>query len=132
MSEHKTIIDLNDDELRTVTKIQRDVQAKYLGKMPSVQLLNVMEGELRGRLADAGFEVSVQFIPYGVDLTKVKGEEDLKDMMLIPQVTFIGRTDKQLEKLIQTETDFERKTWDAKHTTTKELADEGVNLDLLE
>lgn len=118
MSEHKTVIDLNDDELRTVTRIQREVQAKYLGKMPSVQLLNVMEGELRGRLADAGFEVSVLFVPYGE--------------MIVPQVTFIGRTDKQLEKLIQTETDFERKTWDAKHTTTKELSQEGINLDLLE
>ena len=118
MSENKTVIDLNDDELRAVTRIQQEVQARYLGKMPSMQVFAAMENELKTRMAEAGFEVSVLFIPYGE--------------MVVPQVTFIGRTDKQLERLIQTATDFERKTWDAQHTSTKELVEEGIDLDLLE
>lgn len=112
-------IDLNDDELIAVSEVQRKVQQEFLGKEFDLRTQIEMTKKLEDGLASAGFEAKVQFVP-------------TPQGYVIPQVTLTGRTDKKLESLLKAESDFERKVWDANKRSSKDLADMGANLDLLE
>lgn len=116
-------IELNDDEIMKVAKASALVQERLSGKSykPDDFVGNMA---LKQWVAETfatvgGVEVIVKMVEQ-----KVKTSDSTFQSIYVPDIDIVGRIGTQGERIdeyIKTETDWERKEWDAKHHTVEEL-----------
>jgi hypothetical protein len=113
------MIDASVEELRTLSKIQSEVTAKFMGRPAhDVLVWSQLRDELTTRMREAGFECVV-------NLEERSGN-------WYPVVEITSRVDKKAQAIIDEEgLDIERHRYEAQHTTSEKLKQEGIDTDLL-
>lgn len=113
------LIDIQVDEARALAQLQIEINRKFMGAPKDLKIWGQLVDEIKTRAAEIGFIVEIH--------PDLNGGGNW-----IPVCDIVGRVDKRLERFLQEEgPDIERKAWDAKRVTSKELEDEGVDTDLL-
>lgn len=114
----RNVIDVQVEEARALAKLEMELNRKFVGMPKDLRVWSRLRDELTTRAAELGFEIVLDM--------DVSGEN------WIPICNIVGRTDKRLQRILNEEgPDIERKAWDAKHTTSNALKEEGVNTELL-
>lgn len=115
-------LEINDEELRKINKVHADLQTRYTGRclMGDISAMIGLKANIKEEFHKIGFEVNVTL------------KNDPVHDCVIPDVEFVGRTDKKLEEYLKTETDWERREYDLKKTSVEELKKTSANIQLLE
>lgn len=113
------VIDVQVDEARRLAMLQMEINRKFEGKDKDFGLWMQLKDELRVKAAELGFVVDIEL-----------KTDDAGNWF--PICNIVGRSDPHLAEILNTEgPDIERKAYDAKRTSSAELIEEGIDINLI-